>query len=209
MKQLLPLLLNLAFLNSFSQAAIKNMQLVNSDTNLLYVGVENILKVTGVNNALVTMTAANCEIKRINNCEFNLKSKIIGSDTINIYKDGKLLLKKRYELKAITNPFIQVSTFASHEGSTREILLNPNLTVIRPYILLAYDLSVIRFSGYFLRQNGDVINAFSNESNHFSIQQLSTIANLKAGDKILFEKIIIKVNGDSTKHLQQFTFTIK
>lgn len=203
------LFLNLAYLNSFSQVALKNMQLPNPDTNLLYIGYDNILKVTGVNNSLVTITSTNCEVKRINNIEFYLKSNIKGTTTINIYKEGKLLLKKDYQFKDITNPTIQVSALKSNEGTTRDIILNPNLTVVMPYFLSAYDFRVIRFSGFFLRRNGEVISTFSCETNHFSNEQLSIIGNLKPGDKILFEKIIVSGPENPSKHLQQFIFTIK
>jgi hypothetical protein len=196
----------LTIVTGFGQVSIKALKLSNIDTNHLYIGVVNILRVDGISNSQIALLSKTCNIERINKNEFNIKAYRIGKDTLTVSKNGKSIFTKIFEVKRIPDPNICLTKLCLTETTINNVLSDPALYVNFPNCLYMYNMTVWRFSGAFIRNNGDTISNFHSATNRFSDDHIKIITSLKKGDKIYFEKG--SVGGPDSTPRQFFPFTI-
>lgn len=199
----------LSFVTLYGQAGIKALNLSNVDTSQLYIGVPNHLKVTGVSRDQVELHAKFCSIQRINKNEFNVRAYYIGKDTITVSQKGAVIFTKVFEVNRIPDPKICVAKYYTNDATIEEILSDPALYFVIPNCPYLHNISVWGFSGLFIKQNGDIIQAFSSQTNRFANDQVKIIASLRKGDKIFFDKVMYNGTDSMPRTFQSFTLTIK
>jgi hypothetical protein len=200
----------LTIVTAYGQISIKALKLSNIDTNQLYIGVDNHLKVVGVSQGQVELSSKLCSIERIDKNEFNVRAYRIGKDTITVSQNGTLIFAKVFEVSRIADPKICLAKLYTTNATIDEILLDPSLYFVVPNCLYIHNATVWSFSGAFIRQNGDTIKTFSSQTNRFTSKQIKIIASLRKGDKIYFEKGIIGSPGSTMpRRFASFTITVK
>jgi hypothetical protein len=199
----------LTIVTAYGQISIKTLKLSNVDTNQLYIGVDNRLKVEGVSLGKIELSSKFSSIERINEKEFNVRAHHTGKDTFTVAQNGTLIFEKVFEVSRIANPKICLAKYYTTDATIDEILLDPSLYIVVPNCLYVHNSTVWSFSGAFIRQNGDTIKAFSSQTNRFTSKQIKIITLLKKGDKIYFEKVIVGGPDSMPRTLPPFTLTIK
>ncbi|MBK8787529.1 MAG: hypothetical protein IPN43_13795 [Chitinophagaceae bacterium] len=199
----------LKVIDTHGQISIKNLKLSNVDTNLLYIGVTNTLKVVGVSQSQAKLSSQFSSIERNNNNEFNVRAYRIGTDTFTVSQNGKVAFTKVFEVSRISDPKICLTKHCAPHATINEIILDPTLYFVVPNCLYVHNITVWNFSGVFLKENGDIIKTFDSQTNKFTNDQVQIIASLKKGDKIYFDKGIIGSPDSMPRTFASFSITIK
>ncbi len=199
----------LTIVTAYGQISIKALKLSNIDTNLLYIGVTNHLKVEGASQGQVELSSKLGSIERINKNEFNVRAYRIGKDTITISQNRTLIFAKVFEVNQIPDPKICLAKYYATDATIEEILLDHALYFVIPNCLYVHNITVCNFSGAFIKENGDTIKIFSSQTNRFANDQIKIIASLRKGDKIYFEKGIYGNPDSMPRTFASFTITIK
>ncbi len=147
----------LSVFNTHGQISIKTLSLSNLDTNQLYIGVTNHLKVTGVSQGQVKLSSKFCGIERINENEFNVRAYRISEDTFTVSKNGKPIFTKSFSISRIPDPKICVAKRYTTDASIEDILSDPALYFVVPNCMYVHNVTVWSFAGAFITQNGNII----------------------------------------------------
>ena len=154
----------LSSLLSYGQIEIKNFSLIYPDMNLLYVGIENHIEITGIkdttNLTLTSVTGEVLKFKSHKSNEFLLKQQYTKADTLRLYQAGKLILTKIYEVKSIGYPIAQLGKITDSIATVKEILAEPILCVVIPDCYYDHRFQIISFESLII-QNYDTINIVS------------------------------------------------
>ncbi len=194
-------------LTAISQVSIKATSLTNTDAGLLYVGVNNVLKVEGVDNLPVQLISRKNAVKAISDNGFILQASNLGVDTISVLKNGKEVFNKVFEVSLISDPVARIGNLKSDAAVVSEILSDPSLNIFLPNCNYFNPFTVSGFSGTFITQNGKTVTAFKSETNKFLNDQVNMIKELKPGDKIYIHKIVVK-GPDAAKRMLRSALTV-
>lgn len=142
-----------------AQIKIKNMSLDNPNLKELYKYINNVIRVTGLQEKadikLVSSTMG--EFKPLNTdssfYDFNFVIKKNKFDTLRIYEGSKILLTKVYEVKEIKDPIARLGNISDTVASINEILNNPRLLVVFPNCNYKFKKQVTSFAFYIYRSN--------------------------------------------------------
>lgn len=186
--------------SSIGQVNIKAIKLTNIDANVLYIGVDNVLKVEGFDNLPVKLVSQKGAVKQINGNEFIVHVSSLGADTLTVFKNGKEIFYKPFEISRIVDPVVRIGKSISDVATVAEILSDPGLNVFLPNCYYINPFKVSGFSGSFITRNGRSIQTFNSATNKFLKEQLNIIKTLKSGDKILFDQILV-IGLDSNRRM--------
>jgi len=213
-KCLVPILLFIPFVAS-AQVVINNVRLTVPQMNILYIGVENIIEVSGLNDfselELKSSTAQisiNNRSKTMN--QFLVDAGYVGSDTLQLYQFGKLILTRIYENRSIPMPVPQLGDLSDSTAFVIQILRNPTLNIVFPDCYFAPGFRVTKFNLTLIHSAGDTIKKYSiTEGFQLLSGQIKAIRKLKTGDKILFTGIITTCPNCMNQILKPYEIVIK
>ncbi len=141
-------------LTVLSQVNIRNLKLIDPDMNMLYIGFDNKIEISGINvDTTVLLTSSSGEAKRLNwdTTKFIVRVRRPGTDTLKLYKDSILILQKIFQIKIIGNPVAYLGNISDTIVSTKEIISNPQVNAFisdcyydHRYYVYAFELSVIK-----------------------------------------------------------------
>lgn len=211
MNNSLKLFLIFIFVSSIASAQVKiqNVSLFNPTLNILYVGIDNKLKITGLKDVSRTMITVN------NKSFYPSKSNIFllgmstkGKSVLRAYDRNKIIFKKEFLIDIIPEPKISLAGFSNTSLSIPQILKYNYLKSELPNCKLKINFPIVSFNMIIISKNQDTIN-ISNKiySKIIPLQQERIIEKLKSGDKLIFEEI--RVNGPDDLFLQPFYIIIK
>lgn len=195
--------------NSIGQVSIKATKLTDIDAKILYIGVDNVLKVEGINNLPVQLISRKSTVKSISDNEFILHVSSLGMDTISVLKNGKEVFNTFFEVSYITNPVARIGKLNANVATVAEILSDPSLNVFLPNCYYFNPFTVSRFSGIFIPRNGSSVTTFNSPTNKFLNDQINIIKTLKPGDKIYFEIIVVDGPNSTRKMLPALTVNVQ
>lgn len=195
-----------------AQIRIQNISLKHSDSALLYVGVANIIKVSGIDNKdKFELTSSIGELSTIDLDQYQLKvTSAVKTDTLNVFQNGKLLFSKVYEVKLLSEPSVKLGNILSNYASIVEIEKNKNLSVLLPNWEYKAAFNVVNFRLTIQNHFGKIVsNDEINMGNSISKNQLKIIKQLEIGSKLIFENIKV-IGPDKIERLfPSITITIK
>ncbi len=191
------------------QVKIQNTSLISPDTNLVYVGVDNILQITGTKNLdRLKISINDTEQKFKKNGLFVLRSASEASTfKIKLSSRSKILVEKVFNSRKILNPKIGLGarSLADTTLSIQEILANNKLLIHIPDCLYHFYMQVVRFD-LTIYSGNKIINSISVKGNRLSHVELDLLKNLKSGDKIAFENI--RATGPEDTRVKNFFIII-
>ncbi|MEI6489502.1 MAG: GldM family protein [Bacteroidota bacterium] len=199
------LLVPLQFLG---QVKIENYSLQKPDTNILYIGIENKIHVSGLKNISQAKILLN---GRYYNEEkdglFYVHSSSSGPGEIQVILSSKIVTSKIFYSKRITEPIALLGNFRDTSLSKNEIVNIDILRVVMPNCILELKLPVINYQITFVSKNKDlnISNKIIGSKIPASLKVL--INKLESGDKIKFENI--RIGGPDDIPVDNFFITIK
>lgn len=202
-------------LTILAQADIKNTSLTNPNLALLYMGIENRITVSGLeNDTTLKLTSAAGQVVEFkwNNDPrlFFVKINYADTDTLKLYQDDELLLTRVYQVKEIGYPIPQLGDIADSIAIIQQILENPTLNVVIPDCYFDHRFRVFCFKVTFLKAKGDTLKTFDRTNgNQLTNAQTKIIGDLKPGNKIAFTEITATCPDCALRRLNPLTITIK
>ena len=186
-------------------------KLTNPDSSLLFVGIDNPFTIEGLKDirGLSVSSSLNSKYFFIEK-ELIIQPKSTGNDTLKVFKNKTLLLKKVYKVEFIGDPTPQLAYTFDTLLTVSRIVALPYLTVrvpkttnVGPFLITMFECSLIQ------KQMGQQKDVYSTAGNRLSDQMVSAIRKLSAGDEILFSHIIIKGPDTKLRKLADFKVTIQ
>ncbi|PKP17216.1 MAG: hypothetical protein CVU05_15945 [Bacteroidetes bacterium HGW-Bacteroidetes-21] len=119
----------------FAQVNLYNVNLVDSNINILYIGKYNKIMISGIkDNINLTISASNCNVDQDSSSSifFYLIPKKQGNDTIKVYNNDSLILKKIYLNKIFPPPIVILGNIKDTVATVNEIISNTKLVVTQP-----------------------------------------------------------------------------
>ena len=181
----------------FAQVSIRNTSLIKPDTNLLYIGHEQMFSITGApKNAVLKHSQSQYAFKQNGN-EYAVVPTGIGFDTLQIVDGKKVIFEKAYALLPLQMPKIYVSNSTDTILSKDRLLMIPSLTIQAVGCQFDFKTIVRRYAVTIFR-NEIALDSFELTSSDFSQQLIQVLKKLKPGDKVHFENIRAAWNPDYT-----------
>ncbi len=192
-----------------SQITMKNTSLV-SDTNLLFQNMDNWIKISGTNNKVTIISSNQSIISAYDSNKFIVIPKTMKPDTLLVYSNKKLLLKKIFSIDTLPKLIIQIGNIQKDTATTSEIIANKGLRVIYKGSLYYFPVRIISFRTSFVMPWLDTLaTRIKVEGNMFSKQQETLIKQLKINSKIIFDEIRVVTPSSRVRELWPLIMTIK
>jgi GldM C-terminal domain len=194
-----------------AQLRLINPRLFNPDSAYLYVGIDNILQVAGYDNkgSLQIKTTKTLVQRGRGENEFILRPVSRGTDTVRLYKQGRCILTKVYQVNYIPGPIVSIGKNNSNYLLTvEEILTDPSLYIVLPGCHIDARFAVFSFDVIFVRVNTDTIMPQRTEGNRMGAGLVNIIKTLAAGDKIIFDNIKVTGPDSHTRTILPVAITI-
>jgi hypothetical protein len=193
-------------LSAAGQVRIQNLSLTVPDSNLLYIGVSNKIKVSSNKYKDLRLEANGYRYTPNKDGTFDVFATSTGSVTLKVYNRSKLLTSRLFERKRIPDAFIGISLHRDTVVTKDAILSNPRITIRFPGCILKHTLRIIRYSVSIESKIKSADSTFRVLGDFFPDDLLSRINQLESGATIRFENI--RVNGIDHRS-DSFYLTIK
>jgi hypothetical protein len=151
---------------SFSQIKISNLSLTDTSLPIAYIGVDNILSISGLGKGEKISLSSMYTSSRLTN---NGVNKFIYSpslkennDTVYIWKDDIIIGNQHFKIKKLNEPQVSLGNLRDNFITISKILENPNLNIFIPDNYFKYKMHIISFE-LFKIVNKDTISLYSSE----------------------------------------------
>lgn len=211
MFRLIIITLTLINMTAIAQTNIQNVSLTNPDSNILYIGVDNIIKVVGLDtDTTIKLVSTTGKISKWSG-KFILRHTFAKSDTLWVYSsNNKILSSKVYDIKVIGNPVARLGHITDTITTVQEILTDTKINVVIPDCYYDHHFRVISFSVSVTNNIGDQILKQENILNNQLPDKFSKKINkLKSGDRIILSEITATCPDCALRRLNDITLTIK
>lgn len=214
-QRLIIILLFSTFGNLFSQIRILNQSLIFPDSAVLYVGVDNRLKIEGTDSSKQYYVHSSYgNLKEIAFRNFNTfylyGNKYNYRDTIIVYNSKmQKLAEQIFRVDFINNPVTVLDSIPVGLITKNQLLKAQRLYVIIPNCLLRSMFDILSFNVTFDCKKCDGFSVISNTGSFLSPQFYKAIPYLTFGDKVIFEEIKVKGVDGLSRKLPSITYTIK
>jgi hypothetical protein len=197
-----------------AQEQMKNESLIDPNLNIVYIGVQNDIVITGVRNFkhLTLTSSSGSENKSYpRKGRFRMSYQKAGIDTLRLYKKSKLILEKIYTVDRFGDLKIELGTIKDTTATVAEILANPVLNVVIPNCYYNFGIRVIAFEMSFITDNNGVakITLDPTVGNELHDELIEVIKILNKGDKLFFDNIKIIGNEICPRTMGSYALTIK
>ena len=196
-----------------AQIQVKNTSLTNPDLDILYIGVDNCLEVSGIYElpTIDVISSGNQQIIRsdIDN-SFIVRVRNPGFDTLSISYNGKILVRRIFRIRNISDPVLQLGSVKGTTASVTQILADKAIRIKLPdchYNLVA---QIISFQIGFSIKGSDIYREFGPESGfELTEAQLCQIAELLPGDQIYITDVKVRFNDAAMRTMVAPQITIR
>ncbi len=186
-------------MNTFAHISIQILSNKVPDSNVLYRGVENIIKISGTdqNSEIVSRQSRIKSRDRFN--EFRLIPMKSGSDTLEIFRNKKRIFSQIFRVDSLPPMRASLGNLRDIVVSKALILANGIVKLYLPGLLLKFDVYISSFSTIFQLKSGESSPTLISSRNRFSEEQIKTIQGLKSGDRIVFSEIRCSSPGSTLR----------
>lgn len=197
---------------SFGQPELINQRLKNVNEGTLYIGVDNIISISGQDNLSdsIQLVSTIFEVYRFPDEKvFNVSAKYLQSDTLKLYEGEKLIAQKFYKAEKICMPIATYGIYEEKELSIQQLLSTKKLICTFPcnyYTVInvvSFHIGIIK-NGW---EETDFVGAV--DGNEIPIEYYNSFKFLKKGDKIIFSKITVMGHDVCPRRLYDLEISIK
>lgn len=192
------------------QINVTNVILNDKSKKQLYIGVDNILVISGTKHYSHVHFAANkMKAEIINDSTIILQPAMIGADTLRIYSANKLIYQCPFLVDVVPRPIVRIGNSLDTIMTVRQILQSPYLSIIFPNTNFNSEWHVLSYTSVITSSaEGDTFIEY-NPSNKFTENETRHIAQLKSGDKIYFDAIRATAPDSQANTFKSFTVHIR
>lgn len=209
MKYTLIIILLFSYVSTYSQVTIKNTSLL-SDTNLLFFGMENRIKITGSLKNVTLISKNGSHISANDSNTIVVIPKTLKPDILMVYIEEKLMLKKSFTIDTLPELKLQVGIIQSDTTTTREIIANKGLMTTLHGSQYYFPVHIKSFSATLFGSNrGVVVSAIPNIGNMFSPELEAIIKKLEPNSIITFHDLIGIFPDSRPRRFRPFSLVIK
>jgi len=139
----------------FSQYQILNNSLTDPSIPILYVGIDNIIEVKGIDDFLdYQLNDSFKKISKENNKKsifrIYINTSTANYDTVNLILNNQIIFTKIYKKEIIQDPIAMVGNITDSVASTQEIVSNTLLSVYIPECYYKFNYWILSYSVYFI-----------------------------------------------------------
>jgi hypothetical protein len=204
------IILLLIYSDAYPQVTIRNMSLIQPDSNVLLQHWSNEIKVHGTNQKAFIVSKNGAGISSYDDNSFIIKPKTLTPDTLLVYDGKKLLLQKIFTIDTFPELSIQLGNIEGDTAAVHEVIANKVLVARFKGSLINHPIKIISFTTTFLIPPSETPEHMINiQGNLLSKEQEAIIKQLKKNSKILFEDILAVTSDNKKRRLSPFTITIR
>jgi gliding motility-associated protein GldM len=171
--------------------------------NVLYVGVDNPVKISVPGYASDKVTASGCGISKIKGEEYVARPATVGLDKINVTVntgDGSKSFASEFRVRRIPDPYAYCGTSKGGTMKAGEFKQVSALTAKNPDFVFDIKYQVTGFEMLYAPKNGSLVSDVSNGATFTKMMEdIKTKA--KPGDTIVFPRISVKMPDGTTRQL--------
>ncbi|MFT3932209.1 MAG: GldM family protein [Chitinophagaceae bacterium] len=198
-------------MNANAQVSIKNSTLIQPDSNVLFLGIENEIAISAPNNVKLTLISESVtEISSYSNNNFRITPLKFEPDILKVYAGKKLLYQKKYLVDTLAGSFVQLGGLDRDTATINEILSNRGLRCANKNKLFRIPFHVVAFYIAGIDSKADTLfQKIPADGNLISKEQEIAIRKLTKNCKLIFESIKVIAPGAKTRILDPIVITIK
>lgn len=172
-----------------NQPKVTVLSSLKPEEKILYVYVDNHIKIEGINIASTRLSISNGDVYHLGKNEYLIHVSAIRPDTLSIYQGKKLVAAEIFQIRGVPYPVARLGNLKDTIAKVNQILVNPSLTVYLPDCHYKHQFYITSFSLSCITTGNDTTATFNTNGNIFSDKQKSVIKTLKAGEEISFYNI--------------------
>jgi hypothetical protein len=193
-----------------AQLGLINRTTTRQDSAFLFIADDNNLQITGFTSSNWKLTAKRASIETSDSpWLFRVISDQSGPDTLQLYRNGKLVLTKIFYVIEGANIICRLGAITDSTATIEQIIANRRLRAFSPgnadfrCIVIDFEIHLIA------AQLPDWKKMLKIQGTNLTSDANDRIRQLRPGDKITFASARIKCSGCRTRELPPFTLTIK
>lgn len=196
-----------------SQITISNHSLTDTTQNVFYIGVDNIIKISGeqyhyLKQSVAISGGGAVIIPRGRGLYIIKVEKETDSCKMWVGTNKKIIFRKNFICRKIGDPVVKYGGLKGSNATTSQLLTNPFIYVDIPDSYYKHDFNITSFNAIFISHDLDSLRTFS-VGNLLTDEQKELIKKLNPGDKIFFDQIYALSPDDRRRKLKPFTIIIK
>ena len=202
----------LLFVGLKSQIVISNLSLTDTTQNIFYIGVDNIIKISGkqfnpLRQSILIQGggAAMNGVSRTYNIRVQNET---DSCQICIYENKKLIFKKNFICRRVGDVIVKYGGVKDSITSISQLLANPFIYIDIPGSYYKHGIYITSFTVTFIGNGYDSLQT-SGVENTLTTEQIEIIKKLTRGNRIYFDNIYGFSRDSRKRKLTPFTIKIK
>ncbi|MES2477893.1 MAG: GldM family protein [Bacteroidota bacterium] len=212
MKRLLPIFLFFIPIHGFAQISLKNTILKHPDSAILFVGVPNLMEISGFTNAddIVLKSETGTITKSIDGQFIVYENNTSKSEVISVYKGNQKVYSKKYSILLIPDPIARFGHINGTTATVAQLLLNTQLHIVLPgsdfksrFYVQSFRLLIYNEKKVLIQANEATIG------NELPIRHIELIKQLKPGAVLIFERIKVSGPDAVTRSIDDLKITIQ
>lgn len=190
------------------QIKIQNLSLTKPDTAIIYVGIDNKIKVDGLNdNHNTTLMFSGNNIVLDKNGYAVIRAAIVGKARMILKKEGKELFSKEYTIDLIPKAKTRFGLDEDTRMTFDNILRNNKLSLYLPNCYAKLDYDILSFKLTIYSKEKSITQEHDIEGDKIPLHIIKFISQLQSGDKLHFKPL--RVIGPEDEHYESVEITIK
>ncbi len=165
--------------------------------NVLYIGIDNPIKISVPGFASEKVTASGCGITRVKGEEYIARPTTPGEDKIVVSaksEKGNEVSEEKFRVRRIPDPYIYILNTKSGPLKLGEFKASDAITIKNPDFVFQVPYNVVSFEMVYAPKQGNVVSDPSSSSKYSSTMK-GIQAKAKQGDKIVIEALVKMPDG--------------
>jgi hypothetical protein len=201
-------------LSSYGQIDLKSVSLNDPDMNIMYAGIENHIKVQGLELDNDTRLVSSKGEVRPNtgggNSDFYLSYTKSKRDTLRLFQGEELLFEEPFEVRILPEPVARLGEINTNSASVSQVLDDPSINIVIEDCYWDYQFSFSTFDLKLIDESGNIILSLDDvEGTEIPEDVQKQIKELKHGDALLIKNIIAYCQGCPGQVISPISITIK
>ena len=196
-----------------AQVSISNLSLTDTSQNIFYIGVENVIKISGKQydpaiHKLAIMGGGGTLLKKEKGVYIVRVQDETHDCNISIRVNNKGVSKHHFRVRKIGDIVARYGGLKDSTATVNYLLANPFIYVDIPGSYYKHNINITSFSATFIGGDFDSLVTVSTGT-RLTTQQIEIIKKLKSGNKIYFNNIYAVGPDSRRRKLSPFTIIIK
>ena len=196
-----------------AQLSIFNLSLTDSTQNIFYIGVDNIIKISGkqydpVKHHTRIIGGGGTLLKKAKGVYIVKVQNETDHCQVWLSENNKSVFKQNYVVRRIGEGIVRYGGLKDSNASVNQLLANPFIFVDIPGSYYKPNINITSFAATFIGSDFDSLVTVSTGA-RLTTEQIETVKKLRSGNRIYFNNIYALGPDSRRRKLSPFTITIK